>query len=108
MNWQRVPNRNRIRNIRKKIRVSSGKWLNQYGTVGGTRVVRERRSNPDKMFWKVTKRVNNSVQKTELLTLFVTFQNILSGLDRLSRTTRVPPTVPYWFNHLPDDLFRAS
>ena len=37
-----------------------------------------------------------------LLTLFVTFQNILSGLDRLSRTTRVPPIVPYWFNHLPE------
>ena len=27
MNWQRVPNRNRIRNIRKKIRVSSGQMV---------------------------------------------------------------------------------
>ena len=68
MNWQRVPNRNRIRNIRKKIRVSSGKWLNQYGTIGGTRVVRERRSNPDKMFWKVTKRVNNFAISAALCT----------------------------------------
>ena len=36
MNWQRVPNRNRMGDIRKKVSVSSGKWLNQYGTVGGT------------------------------------------------------------------------